>query len=284
MNFIAVLMITKKYFSKEEIKQTVLDISTYIEQVEKLIILNLSGEEITELKEKLNRFPNIIYINDEDKGEVYNYHKAICYANLHNADFVTLMELGYYYDESNYLMLKRYAIANPDTAIISPTPLFSCEESVRQDLESREIMGCHLIGTLINIKYYKERGFVEKYYQTTFDYEYCLYQRSKNRKIILVINAFLKNANYKVIEKRILFTKIYSYDHDLLDVYYQTRNKHYLWDEYQSIDPAFVKLDKKEFKKEIKEMKAKDRNYNDKKLMIDRGILDYRLGRTGKKI
>lgn len=283
MNFIAVLLIKKKYFSKEEIKQTILDISTYIEQVEKLIILNLSKEDIFELREKLKRFPNIIYIEDEDKGEVYNYHNAICYANTNGADFVTIMELGYFYEESNYLMLKRYAIENPDTAIITPTPLFSCEESKRQDVETREIMGCHLIGTLINVKYYKERGFVEKYYQTTFDYEYCLYQRNLKRKIVLVVNSFLKNANYKIIEKRILFMKTYTYDHDILDIYYQTRNKHYLWDDYQLIDPDFVKLDKKEFKKEIQEMKAKDRNYRDKKVMIDRAMIDYRLGKIGKK-
>lgn len=283
MNFVAVLLIKKKYFSKEEIKQTILDISTYIEQVEKLIILNLSKENISELKEKLKRFPNVIYIEDEDKGEVYNYHNAICCACANGADFVTIMELGYFYEESNYLMLKRYAIENPDTAIITPTPLFSCEEPKRQDIESREIMGCHLVGTLINEKYYKERGFVEKYYQTTFDYEYCLYQRSLKRKVILIVNAFLKNANYKIIEKRILFMKTYTYDHDILDIYYQTRNKHYLWDDYQLIDPDFVKLDKKEFKKEIQEMKAKDRNYRDKKVMIDRAMIDYRLGKIGKK-
>lgn len=283
MKFIAVLLIKQKYFSKEEIKQIVLDISTYIEHVDQLIILNLSKQEITTLQEKLKRFLNIIYIEDEDKGEVYNYHKAICYANKYQADFVTIMELGYFYDESNYLSLKKYAIDHPDIAVITPTPLFSCEESVRQDMPAREIMGCHLIGTLINIKYYIERGFVEKYYQTTFDYEYCLYHRKLGRKIVLVNNAFLKNANYKIIEKRVLFMKVYSYDHDLLDIYYQTRNKRYLWDEYQNIDPEFVKLDKKEFKKEINEMKIKDKHYSDKKAMMDRGILDYHLGKTGKK-
>lgn len=283
MTFITTLIITKKYFSTEEIKQTVKDIETYIEHTDKLIILNLSNQEITSLQEKLKRFPNIIYISDNDEGEVYNYHKAIKCANDYNADFATIMELGYFYGEGDYLKLKRYAIKNPDISIITPTPIFSCEEEKRQDIESREILGCHLIGTMINMVYYKERGFKEKYYQTTFDYEYCLYQRSKNKKVILIINAFLKNANYRIIEKRILFWKIYTYDHDLLDIYYQTRNKHYLWDEYKLIDPKFVNLDKKEFKKEIKEMKAKDRHYKDKKAMMDRALIDYRLGITGKK-
>lgn len=283
MTFITTLIITKKYFTSEEIKQTIKDIETYIEHTDKLIILNLSNQEINQLQEKLNRFPNIIYIDSTDDGQVYNYHKAISYANDYHADFVTIMELGYYYLESDYLKLKRFAIDNPDVSIITPTPLFSCEEEKRQDIISREIMGCHLIGTMINIKYYKERGFKEIYYQTTFDYEYCLYQRKNKRKIILLLNAFLKNANYKIIEKRVLFWKVYSYDHDLLDIYYETRNKHFLWDEYRLIDPEFVNLDKKEFKKEIKEMKTKDRRYKDKKTMIDRAMIDYRLGIMGKK-
>ena len=42
MKVVATLLITKKYFSKDEIDQTVKDIETYIYHVEKLIILNLT--------------------------------------------------------------------------------------------------------------------------------------------------------------------------------------------------------------------------------------------------
>jgi hypothetical protein len=166
------------------------------------------------------------------------------------------MELGYFYDEGDFLILKRYAIANPDIAIITPNPIYSCEEPSRQDIDDRQIMGCHLVGTLMNMSYYKERGFVEKYYQTTFDYEYCLYHRSIGRKVVLMQNAIMRNANYRIKEKRVFFMRTWIYERDLLDLYYQTRNRMYLWDDYKDIDPIFVKLDKKDFKKEKTEMPA----------------------------
>ena len=65
-----------------------------------------------------------------------------------------------------------------------------------------------------------------------------------------MINAILRNANYKIKERRFLFATTYIYDRDLLDLYYEVRNRHYLWDEYKLIDPEFVKLDKKDYKKE----------------------------------
>lgn len=283
MKVVCVLIITKKYFTTDEVNQTVSDIKTYIDYVEKLVLLNLSGQSITNIKKELARYSNFDEQIAEDKGQVYNYHTALSIANQEQADFGVIMELGYFYDESDFLMLKRYAIAYKDVAVISPSPIFSCEQPSRQDIDDREIKGCHLIGTLININYYKERGFEAKYFQTTFDYEYCLYHRSKGRKIVLVVNAILRNSNYRVIEKRFLFVKSYTYDRDLLDVYYETRNRYYLWDEYQKIDPDYVKLDKKQFKEEVKEMRLKDRNYREKKIMMERAKTDYLKKLTGKK-
>ena len=283
MKVVATLIITKKYFTKEEIKQTVKDIETYIYHVEKLYLLNLTKHSIDEIYDKIKKYGNVEVVQKEDLGQVYNYNAALSLAYKEQADFGVIMELGYFFEESDFLQLKRYAIANPDTCIITPNPVYTCEEPVRQEIDDRCIKGCHLVGTLINMNHYKERGFVEKYYQTTFDYEYCLYHRSKNRKIVLLINAILRNANYKIKERRFLFATTYIYDRDLLDLYYEVRNRHYLWDEYKTIDPEFIKIDKKDYKKEIKEMRLKDKGYKEKVLIINRAKTDYYKGITGKK-
>lgn len=284
MKLVASLIITKKYFSKSEIKQTIQDIETYVNHVEKLVLLNLSGQSIDFLLEELKRHDNVEEKIGEDNGQVYNYHLALQEAYAAGADFGIILELGYFYDESDLLILKRYAIENPEVAVITPMPIFSCEEPSRQDYKYREIKGCRLVGTLINMIYYKERGFEPKYYQTTFDYEYCLYHRSKGRKVILLVNAIMRNANYRIIEKRFFFVKASTYERDLLDVYYETRNRHCLWEEYKNIDPEYVKLDKKQFKQEKREMWMKDRNYREKKIMIDSGRLDYLCKKMGPRM
>ena len=66
-----------------------------------------------------------------------------------------------------------------------------------------------------------------------------------------------------------------------LDIYYETRNRYYLWDEYQKLDPAYVALDKKLAKKEIQEIRNKDKNYREKLIFYDRGRLDYKKGILG---
>ena len=153
MKVVASLIITKKYFTTEEIKQTVQDIETYIYHVEKLIIYNLSKYDIPEILNKLSKYDNIIEIKGNDLGQVYNYNNALALCYKEGADFGVILELGYFYEESDFLILKRFAIDNPDTAIISPNPVLTCEEPHRLGIESREIKGCHLVGTLINLHY-----------------------------------------------------------------------------------------------------------------------------------
>ena len=77
--------------------------------------------------------------------------------------------------------------------------------------------------------------------------------------------------------------RTWTYERDLLDLYYQTRNRMYLWDDYKDIDPAFVKLDKKDFKKEKSEMRIKDKGWPEKQLILNRAKVDYLKGIVGPK-
>ena len=66
-----------------------------------------------------------------------------------------------------------------------------------------------------------------------------------------------------------------------MDVYYETRNRYYLWEEYKTLDRDYVVLDKKLAKKEQQEIRAKDKNYKEKFMMIDRARQDYKKGVLG---
>ena len=58
MKIVASLLITKNYFSQEEIKQTVKDIETYIYHVEKLYLINFTKHSIDDLYNKIKKYNN----------------------------------------------------------------------------------------------------------------------------------------------------------------------------------------------------------------------------------
>ena len=285
MKLIANLIINKIIRNQEEIKETIKNIETFINHIDELYIYNITNQNLTELFEGLGKYDHIQYTDMNDYGEVKNYSIILDKNKKENADFSVILETGYYYEEDVFLTMKRYLLEHDHSkiAILTPMPLYGCQIYERKSEEIRPVKGCKLIGTFINMDIYNQsNGFDLEYYQTTFDYDYCLEQRNKGNFIMLLQNEVLRNSNYKIIEKKFLFTPISTYDRDLMELYYETRNRFYLWDKYKYIDPEYISLDKKLFKAEKKEIRFKDKNYREKFDMIELGKLDYKKGIRGK--
>lgn len=281
----AALIIQKRMIDQIDMSEYVREISTYVNDVDNLYIYNMTNQDLTEFYEKLKKYHNILYTECEDLGEVANYQ--FIYENLIDVgcDFGVILQQGYYYEEGAFLSLRRYAIEHDvsKVAVITPMPLRGCEAFSRQEEETRKCMGCNLVGALVNLNIFQASGgFKLEYYQTTFDYEYCLRERQLGYHILVMQNQVLRNSNYKVLEKRWFFIKLQTYDYDLMELYYQTRNRFYLWDEYKNIDKAYVKLDKKLYKNERHTIKIRDKNYRDKLYMMEEAKYDYLKKRMGK--
>lgn len=285
MKLIANLIINKIIRNQEEIKETIKNIETFINHIDELYIYNITNQNLTELFEGLGKYDHIQYTDMNDYGEVKNYSIILDKNKKENADFSVILETGYYYEEDVFLTIKRYLLEHDHSkiAILTPMPLYGCQIYERKSEEIRPVKGCKLIGTFINMDIYNQsNGFDLEYYQTTFDYDYCLEQRNKGNFIMLLQNEVLRNSNYKIIEKKFLFTPVSTYDRDLMELYYETRNRFYLWDKYKYIDQEYISLDKKLFKAEKKEIRFKDKNYREKFDMIELGKLDYKKGIRGK--
>ena len=69
-----------------------------------------------------------------------------------------------------------------------------------------------------------------------------------------------------------------------MELYYETRNKLYLWEKYKYIDPEYIDLDKKLTKAELHEMRFRDKGFKDKKIMIGYAKRDFKEGKRGKYI
>ena len=279
------LIINKRIIDEIEEDEYVKHIETYIRETDNLYIYNMTNQDLTSFFDKLSKYNNILYTNCNDLGEVNNYQRILDQFLLTDCDFGVVLNQGYYYEEEAFLSLRRYATEHNTSkiAVLTPMPLRGCEQFFMQVEEERKCKGCNLVGTLINMKIFKELSpFKLDYYQTTFDYEYCLRARQKGYQIILLQNQVLRNQNYRIIEKKFFFINLTTYDYDLIELYYQTRNRFYLWDEYKNIDPEFVKLDKKLYKGERHMLKVRDKNYRDQFYMMEEARFDYLKGLKGK--
>lgn len=281
----AALIISKRMIDNIDEAEYVKHISTYVNNVNNLYIYNMTKQDLSSFYDRLSKYTNIEYTEFEDCGEVHNYQFLLEHLASVESDFGVILEQGYYYEEESFLSMKRYLFENDHSkiAVLTPLPLRGCELFLNQVESYRPCMGCNLVGTFINMKIFKELSPLKlEYYQTTFDYEYCLRARRHGYEVILLQNQVLRNQNYKVLEKKFLFFTLSTYDYDLMDIYYQTRNRLYLWDEYKDIDPKFVKLDKKLYRGERHVMKVRDRNYRDKFYMMEEAKYDYLRGLKGK--
>ena len=203
-----------------------------------------------------------------------------------NADYATVIEKGYFYEDNAYHEIKRMIIQKEikeDVAVVTPIPVLTCESKNDTKEQSREVKGSKLTGAFININIYKQTdGFYLPYYQTTFDYDYCLTVRQMGYKVILMNNLILRNRNFKMLTKNFLWHHYYGYAREIYDIYYETRNRMYLWDKFKNVDPEYVKIDKKIQSAEIKEMRLFEKKFKEKKEIMKQARLDYRLGKMGK--
>lgn len=286
MKLIANLLIKHTIKTTEDVQEYVRSINNYIWHVDKLYIYNITKDPLDEFYEALKKYDNIEYTTCEDLGEVLNYERMYDKALKENADYCVNIELGYIYEESVFNTIKGYIIDNPtsDIAIYTPLPLYGCDLFEHQAEETRYVQGgCNLTGAFINMAIYKLMGGLKKeYYQSMFDYEYCIRIRLKGYKILLFNNLVLRNNNYRLVDKKILFITLSTFVKDPLDIYYEYRNRLFLWEEYKRIDSAYVKLDKKIAKQERHEMKWRDPDYRDKLVMFEKAKDDFKNGITGK--
>lgn len=286
MKFVAYLLLYKRIEGSELLDRTITDMLTYSKDVDTLYIFNYHKYPQSTLIDVLKMYKNIEYVDLPNKGQVANYSDAINHAIQVGADYASILETGYFYEDGAFREIKRMIIQeeiNEAAAVITPIPVLTCEAKSDTKEVSREVKGANLTGAFINLNIYKQTdGFYLPYYQTTFDYDYCLTVRQMGYKVILMNNLILRNRNFKMLTKSFLWHNYHGYAREIYDVYYETRNRMYLWDKFKNIDPEYIKLDKKIQSAEFKEMRVFEKKFREKKEIIKQARLDYRLGKMGK--
>lgn len=284
MKISCALLINKIIKNIDERREYLKYVSTYAPYVDKLYVLNVTNQDLSEFLKEIKRYQNVVIANASDSGEANLYKLLLDEQVKDGFEYGMVLELGYYYEDECFNRIKQFMLNKDlkDVAIITPCPLYGCQTHERKPESYRQIKGCKLVGAVMNLDIYTKYGFDLEYYQTTFDYDYCIRVRMDNLKIIFLQNEVLRNVNYRLVEKRVFFQLLSTYDKDAMELYYETRNKLYLWDKYKLIDPEYVNLDKKLTKAEMHEMRFRDPEYKDKKIMISFAKEDYKKGIRGK--
>lgn len=280
------LLITKKIITEENIKKYASDIATYILYVDKLTIFNMTGTDLGPFLNYISKYKNIDYADCENLGEVNNYKRAMVQAKNNNADYTVILEQDYYYEEDAFLGLKKMILDWKEEklpTVLSPYPKFTCEMTYSNQENLRAVKGVHLVGTFINVKdYFESDGFLDIYYQTTFDYDYCITSRINGRKVYVANNLIMRNRNFKILTKKILTFEVATYEKRPVELYYETRNRYYLWEKFKNLDPEYISIDKKLFKGEVREMSICDPLSRYKKDIMEDARKDALRGKMGK--
>ncbi|MBQ8292668.1 MAG: hypothetical protein IJX78_02525 [Bacilli bacterium] len=279
------LFIKKKIKNEEDIRKYERDIASYIPYVDKLTIYNMTKEDLTSFYQYISKYNNIECTDCEDLGEVNNYKRAMLQAKALNADYTVILEQDYFYEEDVFLALKRMLLEwdGELPTILSPYPKYTCEMFSKSEVELRTVKGVRLVGTFINVEdYFLSDGFLDIYYETTFDYDYCITSRINGKKVYVANNLVLRNRNFKILTKKILTFEVSSYEKDPYQLYYETRNRFYLWEKFKNLDPEYILIDKKLFKGEVKEMNICDKMARYKRDIIEDARKDAMRGNMGK--
>lgn len=284
MKYFVCYLITKP-IDGESLFKCMKDLESVIPSATKVLVL-YSTKEPTRFIQNLPKYGNIEIAKIENAGEVYIYKAIVERACKENYDFLTILQPHYAYTEGGYnaliKILESYKGDLP--AVLTPVSVLDCDPEIKEEKELRPIMGCRLLGTMLNLSIYqKTKGFNLSYYQSTFDYEYCLDVRQLNYQVVLATKIRLNLRDYFMYrKKKLFFVHMFSYNKDAMELYYETRNRHYLWDKYRKLDPKYVKLDKKIYRKELRAMRQCDPAASTKYEIIFQAIDDYRDGVKGK--
>ena len=285
IKIVAGYFIDKRIKNDEEIKQYLDNLTTYLPNIDKLYIYNQTKSDVSNFIKQIPTGHKIEYAEASDYGEAELYAELIKRAIEDEADYITYVKPGYFYEESVIANIKHYLLTEDTTklAVLTPMPLLASEVHQRKAEQFRTIKGCRLLGAFLNLHIYQESPFIKvEYYQTTFDYEYCLRIRQLGYNVVVAQNLAFRNQNYRTISRKLLFITLLGYERDLMDLYYETRNRLYLWEEYKKIDPEYIKIDKKLFKQEKKEIRTRDKHHREKFAMISKAYDDYYKHKMGK--
>lgn len=231
------------------------NICSYIDQVEKLYIVDNSEIPNQNLIIQLGNIKNAEYISNKEnlgiaKALNIGAFKAIKdqYEWLLTIDQDSKPQT----DMINNMLdfIEKNDIEN--IGIISPIQIIQANQNIKYSTLSEEKDLVMTSGNILNLKIFETvNGFLDYLFIDQVDHEYCLRIKNYGYKIIQINNAFLDHQLGERKKIKILFFSKERNQHSPLRIYYIFRNGLYVNKKYKKLFPEFNKYIKNVFRNEI---------------------------------
>lgn len=282
---------------------SVLDnINTYINKLGMLFAIDNSENPNEDLILKLKNNPKVTYFPfHENLGIAKALNKGAELAIEHNytwlltmdqdSQFMDVMIHNYINCFDNVPDIDRYSIVTCNHFNPEVYQLLDKGFSIDNKLPTYTFKECLMVitsGNLLNLNLYKSIGpFDEKLFIDCVDHDYCLRSNVKGYKIIQFDNIYL---NHKLGSPKKVKRKIFNFPktgiislHSSMRMYYITRNTLYIIKKYFKYYPRLITR----LSLRIMIVLSSDVAFDDHKIKkiinINKGILDFIVGRYGKQ-
>jgi rhamnosyltransferase len=257
---------------------------TYINEVNKLIIVDNSTVDNSSLIEK-KQWTNVIYSpNFENKGIATALNQGCEIALSHKAEWVLTMDQDSFFEKNGVETLIQKANLYHDfnnTAIFSPRHIIDDESKKRLKIKPEYTIedGVMTSGNLLSLKAYLNiEPFLDELFIDLVDIEYCIRIAKKKLQTIMINDVILHHYLGNGSQTTFFGFKRTYYNHSPIREYYIARNSLYIGKLHKDQSKKYRKY----LLKQIKRVILYDHSEKYIKLLyISKGILDYRKGVTG---
>lgn len=264
-----------------EIMQNIL---SYLDQVERLYIIDNSDEINKNVINNLKSFCQIIEIpNKSNVGIAAALNKAAEKALQDGFDLLLTMDQDSKVSENLVSeMLKEFEY-DEKIGVLSPFVIHVENPRKPVNLGLEKITVAMTSGSIIRLSIYEKiGGFLEKLFIDYVDNEFCLRMISYGYKVLQLNSVFVYHKLGETNAKKFIWKKIFPTYHTPIRWYYRTRNRFYVYKKYKAKFPKYIKFDKIVFLKDFTKIFLYEDYKIEKLKMIIRGYFDYRKNKFDK--
>jgi len=262
------------------------NISSYLNQVDKLYVVDNSEKLNNSLIEKIKTLDKVEYIpNKTNIGIAAALNIGANKAIEEGFNYLLTMDQDSEALPAMVSTLLECFSQDFKIALVSPLLQHSSGRNIIKETEKscEQVFTAWTSGNLLDLNIFKETGgFKEELFIDYVDHEFCLRLNKMGFKIYICNKTFLKHNLGKIKEINLIFRKVYTTNHSAIRLYYRVRNRFYVKHIYKKIIPAFFKQDNKDFWKSAIKIMLFEKSRMKKIIFMLKGYNDFRKNIFGK--
>jgi rhamnosyltransferase len=260
------------------------NIMSYLDQVELVYVIDNSDISDKILIDKIKGLDKVKYFgNTMNLGIATALNLAAEQAISDEYAFLLTMDQDS--KASSNLIEKLYSIiiGGADIGIVAAEHFDPDVHDFFKLKKTEDVLFTMTSGNLLNLSAYKITGkFLDKLFIDHVDHEYCLRLKKQGFRTIKTNETFIYHKLGRAVKKKLFGFTLCPSHHSPIRLYYRTRNRFYVNNLYKNIFPNYVKIDRKNFLRELIEIYFFEKDLWEKTIMILHGYIHYKKNIMGK--